>query len=566
MKTAKWTGLITVMALPLLSGHGQTPAPSAVPGAPAQAQPAVPTNLSPGAAEVVRLASSGVGDEVVLAYIQNSQAPFNLSADDVLYLKDLGLSPQVTSAMLNHDSTLRSQPQQYAPAAPAPATPAQLPPAAVAAPTQPAVTSPVAVAAPTYVSSPPPDVTYFYNDLSPYGTWVYLEGYGWCWQPRTVVISPGWRPYCDGGYWIYTDAGWYWNSTYSWGWAPFHYGRWQMHPRCGWVWFPDRAWGPAWVTWRVAGDNCGWAPLPPHAEFDVRLGWRYNGVTVGASFDFGLGAGAFAFVGFGDFCNHNLAPHCLPPARVTTIYHQTTVINNYVVVNNTVVHRGVPIERVSAASRAPVPRATVRDWTGGSAGMPSRGGAVVYRPRLQAPTRPVNMVAEKVDAAHPVIQHAPITTTRGERPSSFSSGAPAPASSSRRPAIEAPRVSPSPRGATAAPAAQRESAPRTYQPAPTTSYVPTPSRQPEQGKQGTSVKPGYQSETGSPAYNNARSAAPPSSTAARSAAEGRNSHVYYPKGYYQAAELPSASQSEQRQSVSPSSPGKGSDNRSRSKD
>ena len=74
-----------------------------------------PVNLSPGAAEVVRLAGSGVGDDVVLAYIQNSQAPFYLSADAVLYLKDVGLSPQVTSAMLSHDSTLRGQPQQYAP-------------------------------------------------------------------------------------------------------------------------------------------------------------------------------------------------------------------------------------------------------------------------------------------------------------------------------------------------------------------------------------------------------------------------------------------------------------------
>ena len=100
----------------------------------------------------------------------------------------------------------------------------------------------------------PPDVSYFYNDLSPYGSWVNLEGYGWCWQPRAVVVSPGWRPYCDGGYWVYSDAGWYWQSTYSWGWAPFHYGRWYAHPRCGWVWMPDRVWGPAWVTWRTGGD------------------------------------------------------------------------------------------------------------------------------------------------------------------------------------------------------------------------------------------------------------------------------------------------------------------------
>ena len=35
----------------------------------------------------------------------------------------------------------------------------------------------------------PPEVTVdqFYDTLSPYGTWVYLEGYGRCWRPTVVV-------------------------------------------------------------------------------------------------------------------------------------------------------------------------------------------------------------------------------------------------------------------------------------------------------------------------------------------------------------------------------------------
>ncbi len=132
------------------------------------------------------------------------------------------------------------------------------------------------------------------------------------------------------------------------------------------------------MTWRTGGDSCGWAPLPPHADFDARLGWRFNGVRVAANFDFGLGINAFAFVSFGDFCNHDLPRRCLPPARVTTVYRQTTVINNYVVNNNTVVHRGIPLERVTAASRVAVPRATVHDWprrVGPHTG-PERGGGV----------------------------------------------------------------------------------------------------------------------------------------------------------------------------------------------
>src|SRR5437899_3110195 len=91
------------------------------------------------------------------------------------------------------------------------------------------------------------------------------SGVGWCWQPRVVLINHGWRPYCDGGHWLNSDCGWYWQSDYSWGWAPFHYGRWQLHNRCGWVWVPDTAWAPSWVVWRTAGDFCGWAPVPPHA-------------------------------------------------------------------------------------------------------------------------------------------------------------------------------------------------------------------------------------------------------------------------------------------------------------
>jgi hypothetical protein len=462
MKNTKWVGLVTALAFPLLCGYGQTPEAPA-PGTPESAPAAVPANLSPGAAEVVRLAGAGVGDDVVLAYIQNSQAPFNLAADDVLYLKDIGLSPQVTSAMLTHDTTLRNQTQQYAPAATAPAAP---PETAATAPAPAEPSAPVTTPSPVYVSSAPADVGYFYNDLAPYGTWVSLEGYGWCWQPRVVVISRDWRPYCDGGHWVYTDAGWYWQSDYSWGWAPFHYGRWHQHPRSGWVWLPDRVWGPAWVTWRTAGDHCGWAPLPPRAEFDVRLGWRFNGVSVGANFDFGLGVNAFAFVALGDFCNRDLGHRRLPPERVAPIYHRATIVNNYVVNNNAIVHRGIPIERVTAASRVPVPRATVRDWHAAPGSMPSRTASVVYRPELRPPVRPVNMAAQRLDERHPVIQHAPIAPVRMDHLSPFSHRGAAPVAIPPRPALEAPKVSPWTSGPKPAPALRPQPVPGSVQPAP----------------------------------------------------------------------------------------------------
>lgn len=424
MKTFKFKAISTVFAALVFCGAAtvQAQAPAGAEPAPAVAVPQV----SPPAAEVVKLASSGVGDEVVLAYIRNSQAIFDLNADQLLYLKDVGLSPQVITSMLDHDNAIKSQTQptapppqeqptapapqpQYAPQAPQPAPATQYAqPASATVPAPAPVAS--AVPPPTYVGSAPLEVSYFYNDLSPYGSWVDLAGVGWCWQPSAVVVTPGWRPYCNGGRWVWTDAGWFWQSDYSWGWAPFHYGRWYMDNRCGWVWLPGTTWGPAWVTWRTVGTTCGWAPLPPHADFVAGAGWRYNGVSVGASFDFGLGVNAFAFVSFGNFCSPNVSTYCLPRSQATVIYKQTTIVNNYVVNNNTFINRGVAYDRIAAASHAPIPRATVRETAGGK---PAGGSGFVYREPLHKPAKPVNMMAQKVDMGHS-IQHTSINSLKTE--------------------------------------------------------------------------------------------------------------------------------------------------------
>ena len=65
-----------------------------------------PRRLSTNANEVIRLAETGVEEEVILAYIENSQSPFALSAEDIIYLKDLGIAAPVIAAMLasGHDT------------------------------------------------------------------------------------------------------------------------------------------------------------------------------------------------------------------------------------------------------------------------------------------------------------------------------------------------------------------------------------------------------------------------------------------------------------------------------
>jgi Family of unknown function (DUF6600) len=415
--TPKHLAAVAALAiLPFISTYAQAPA------AP---------QLSPATAEVVRLAGAGTSEDVVLAYVQNSQAPFELNADQILYLKDLGVPSPVVTAMLNHDSMVHAQAPVPVAEAPAPAAapmPVNAPagaPMAESAP--PPAAAPEPMAAPMQApppmqmaaSTPPPDVGYFYNDLAPYGTWADLPGFGWCWQPTVISTTVGWQPYCHGGHWMNTDAGWFWASDYTWGWAPFHYGRWQLHPTAGWVWFPARAWAPAWVVWRSGGDHCGWAPLPLHADFIAGVGWRYNGVAVSASFDFGLSVGCFSFVAMGHLCDHNVYSCRLPPTQVRAVYRSTTVINNYTVVNNTVVNRGVNVAVVEKAAGHPIERVTVHDYKGG-AGAGAAAGVVRRAPGKPAPV--TALTAVKIDSRGRIPTHyaapASLTSAATRQPTS----------------------------------------------------------------------------------------------------------------------------------------------------
>ena len=543
MKQQKWLNLMLALVLPCAAAMAQ---PAAGPDSDLPlGQPVSPASvgLPPGAAEVVRLSESGTSEDVILSYIHDANSRFNLSADQILYLRDIGCSSSVISAMLNRDHELQAQTPNYnyeqklyspvnsGAVAPQP-IPEAAPPEEQPAPPPPAAS--VAPASPAYVSTPPPDVGYFYDDLAPYGTWVELNGLGWCWQPRVVVLNHGWRPYCDSGYWVYTDAGWYWQSSYSWGWAPFHYGRWQMHPRCGWVWMPDRVWGPSWVVWRSEGDHCGWAPLPPHAVFQAGIGWRFNGVSVAVGFDFGLRPDHYTFVAMRDFNNHDLGHHHLPPTEVTRIYNHTTIINNYTVNNNkTIVNQGIKVDRVAAATHTQIRPVPIRDVPAGSRGTSltqasSKSSSAVYRPQLAPPTHRTTMVAQKVDDRHPVIQHAPVAATRtataaanSARPAANSSRAPQPAYGQNHQAT-APQK----------PAYRQENGSRASTPTAPTYSAPSSSRPPNANAPRPQEGSHY-----SPPARSANEVPPGQGRSARPTPEANNSGDYHPKSYRQAAEV-----------------------------
>jgi hypothetical protein len=447
--------------------------------APIQKISATPVSLAPAVAEVVKLAEAGVSEDVTIGFIDNSAVVYNLGVDDILYLYDIGISPEVITAMMRHDAEVQNKQataselaaqisdqqtnimleladikdtlakeavarQSTQPeTANAPVTPAPTPQTAPA-PASEAVTQPV-------YANLPQEVSYFYTDLAPYGSWYELPGYGWCWQPRVVELYPAWRPYCDRGRWLWTDCGWYWQSDYSWGWAPFHYGRWHRHPSIGWVWFPHTSWAPAWVSWRYTDDYCGWAPLPPGAHFTVGVGFTNHGTHVGVDFGFGLAASHFTFVSWKHFLDRHPRHYALAPAQASHVYRNCTVINNYVAGNNnTIINEGVGIKRVAAATQMEIRKAQVRDLppNAGKYVRPDRpertaSGTVVYRPRLTEPPSPKASLVANQAGVRPVPAQTTIPGRSSESLSHKQSENRTP-SSAAAPVASPPQVRPGP--------------------------------------------------------------------------------------------------------------------------
>jgi hypothetical protein len=209
----------------------------------------------------------------------------------------------------------------------------------------PATPAPVAAQAPPV--PPTPTMAYFQQQLTPYGTWVNVPGYGQCWQPG---VGPGWRPYYDGGHWEYTDAGYYWQSDYPWGDIAFHYGRWayvNLGADPSWVWVPGFEYAPSWVVWRHDDSDgyIGWAPLPPGAVF-MNGDWFFHGARVSADFDFGLGAGFFTFVGYDHFWEHNYRLWVVPHDRGYFAYHHSVLVDHYRYDHGVFINIGLPHDRM----------------------------------------------------------------------------------------------------------------------------------------------------------------------------------------------------------------------------
>ena len=374
---------------------------------------------------LVKLVKSGVTEKTLAIYIDISPVSYALTVDEILYLNDLGVSTEMITRVTEHGRKMATR-MVASVAVPPPETISQLeaeaPPAVCLPPANCAVQENV-VSAPV-VEIPQPDavdVSSFYGALSPYGSWINIDG-TWYWQPTAMVVDSSWSPYCHRGHWVYTDYGWMWQSDYSWGWAPFHYGRWHRHSKYGWIWMPDTVWGPAWVTWRHSDAAIGWAPLPPEALYETGIGFSFRGKRVGVDFEFGLDSECFTFVEVSQFCNSEPWRVRLHRAEVRRVYNTTTFIqNNYIYNDNRIINSGPSIMRIQEVTHQKINQVRIVDQNI-RPGQPIHLGGIsgeslaVYRPHVAPTVRetPQAIVARRqasVQVKHDAVPKVPILET-----------------------------------------------------------------------------------------------------------------------------------------------------------
>jgi hypothetical protein len=195
MKTRKLQKLLAVLAIAGLTWSASVALAQDFSNA-GTAQPAgvnspVP-QLSYGTAQIVRLAQANVGEDTIIAYIKNSGNSYGLNADQIIYLRQQGISDAIITTMLNQPKPAAAIAQPTTPAPQPVALPAVAPvPTTTIAPTV------------TYVQSVPA-TTYYYQ---PY----YYPSYGW-YSP--VSLSFAW------------GGGWYGGHYYYGGWHGGGFGGW----------------------------------------------------------------------------------------------------------------------------------------------------------------------------------------------------------------------------------------------------------------------------------------------------------------------------------------------------
>lgn len=164
--------------------------PKADAGAPATTTD--PAQLSHGAQDILKLSRAKVGDDVIVAFIKGGNRRFELTASEIVQLRNEGVSDRVLAAMVNKESPAAPPPSPPQPAVPASAASVSAAPDAAGNPPAPAATVYVVPTSAPYSSAPYAPYPYYYGYSYPavsvgfaFGTgWGYghYGGYGGCYR------------------------------------------------------------------------------------------------------------------------------------------------------------------------------------------------------------------------------------------------------------------------------------------------------------------------------------------------------------------------------------------------
>jgi hypothetical protein len=184
MKTKFFTRplLAAVAGLILLAGN-----------VPAQNSPTAAPTLSYGVPQILQLAQAKVGDDTIIAYIRNSGNSYGLDANQIIYLRQQGISDNVITAMLDQRK-----------GASAPAQPATQPDSSATAQASTTYAQPAATYAQTAPSSSvyvmPDTQTYYYNAYYAQPYYYPYYPYYYAWPYPAVSLSFGFGRGFYGGF------------------------------------------------------------------------------------------------------------------------------------------------------------------------------------------------------------------------------------------------------------------------------------------------------------------------------------------------------------------------------
>jgi hypothetical protein len=150
-------------------------------------------SLSYGVPQILQLAQAKVSDDTIIAYIRNSGNSYGLDANQIIYLRQQGISDNVITVMLDQRKV-----------ASAPAQPATQPDNSNTAQTSTAVVQPTT----TYVQTAPPSTVYVMPDTQTY----YYDAY---------YAQPYYYPYYA---WPYPAVSFSFGFGGRWGGGGFHGG------------------------------------------------------------------------------------------------------------------------------------------------------------------------------------------------------------------------------------------------------------------------------------------------------------------------------------------------------